>query len=196
MPVVASITGKISRTGHLHSYTYGPFVGRETFEQTETSKDRKTNMRTVITYGTFDLFHVGHLRILERARALGDRLCVGISSDEFNTLKGKKSVIPYEHRAAIVGALSCVDEVFPEHSWDQKVHDIRRVNADIFVMGHDWEGKFDHLSDLCEVSYLPRTHGISTTDIKKILGPLRSDKIAELQKALNAVLSVVEQLGE
>lgn len=153
-------------------------------------------MKTVITYGTFDLFHVGHLRILERARALGDRLCVGISTDEFNALKGKRSVIPYKHRAAIVAALSCVDEIFPEQNWDQKENDIHRVNAKVFVMGHDWTGKFDHLSSLCKVTYLPRTHGISTTELKGILGPLRSEKIAELQKALNAVQLVVQQLGE
>src|SRR6056297_3386496 len=102
-------------------------------------------MKTVITYGTFDLFHIGHLRLLERAKALGDKLCVGVSADSFNESKGKKSIVPYEHRAAIVSSISFVDEVFPECSWDQKPLDIKRLSADILVMGDDWEGKFDYL---------------------------------------------------
>lgn len=127
-------------------------------------------MRTVLTYGTFDLFHIGHVRILERARALGDRLVVGVSSDEFNAIKGKKSFIPYEDRAAIVRALACVDDVFPEHHWEQKSGDIKSQNASIFVMGDDWAGKFDMYKDLCQVVYLPRTADISTTAIKTELG--------------------------
>lgn len=153
-------------------------------------------MKTVITYGTFDLFHIGHLRILERARALGDRLCVGISSDEFNAVKGKHCAIPYKHRSAIVAGLKCVDEVFPEERWEQKEADIRRTGADIFVMGQDWQGKFDHLSDLCEVVYLDRTEGISTTELKTALSALRGDKIAELEQALDVLQDVVRQLGE
>ncbi len=123
-------------------------------------------MKTVITYGTFDLFHVGHLRLLERARALGDRLVVAVSSDEFNEGKGKKTIIPYADRAAIVNAIQIVDQVIPERSWEQKRVDIREHNVDIFVMGADWQGKFDELKELCEVVYLPRTDGVSTTELK------------------------------
>lgn len=126
-------------------------------------------MRTVLTYGTFDLFHVGHLRLLERARALGDRLIVAVSTDEFNARKGKTSVIPFASRAEVVSALSCVDEVIPETSWDQKVSDIDAWSVDAFVMGCDWEGEFDYLSEFCEVIYLGRTEGVSSTMIKKMM---------------------------
>src|SRR5690606_3085285 len=102
-------------------------------------------MRTVLTYGTFDLFHIGHLRLLERLRALGDRLIVGVSTDDFNRVKGKKTVVPYTDRVAIVSALRCVDVVIPETSWDQKAQDIERYGVSIFGMGSDWEGHFDEL---------------------------------------------------
>ncbi|MBX7457889.1 adenylyltransferase/cytidyltransferase family protein [Qipengyuania sp. 1NDH17] len=130
-----------------------------------------TSARTILTYGTFDLFHVGHLRLLERLAAMGDRLVVAVSTDAFNAEKGKSSLIPYEDRAAIVGALACVDEVIPEKSWDQKERDVRAVGAHVLAMGDDWQGKFDHLSHLCEVVYLPRTEGVSTTTIKGQLVP-------------------------
>lgn len=126
-------------------------------------------MKKVITYGTFDLFHIGHLNILKRAKALGDYLIVAISTDEFNHIKGKKCAIPDYERMAIVEAIKYVDEVIPENSWDQKPLDIKEHNIDIFVMGDDWKGKFDDLSQYCEVVYLPRTEGISTTKIKKDL---------------------------
>lgn len=130
---------------------------------------------TVLTYGTFDLFHIGHLRLIERLRALGDRLVIGISTDEFNARKGKRSVIPFADRAAIVAAIRGVDEVFPENDWSQKVADIQRLGADIFAMGDDWRGKFDDLSEHCQVVYLERTAGISSTKIKGQLIP-QSDK--------------------
>lgn len=152
-------------------------------------------MKTVITYGTFDLFHIGHVQILERARSLGDRLVVGVSSDEFNAIKGKKSVFPYGHRARILQTLRCVDEVFPEHHWDQKMPDIRRHNASVFVMGHDWTGKFDELKAICKVVYLPRTDGISTTEIKSAVKAFQTDKIAELKSSLDAINSLVTQLN-
>jgi glycerol-3-phosphate cytidylyltransferase len=124
-------------------------------------------MKKVITYGTFDLFHFGHLEILRRARALGDSLIVAVSTDEFNwNEKRKKCVYPYAHRAAIVGAIQYVDEVIPETCWDQKLTDVARYGVDIFVMGSDWTGKFDFLQDVCEVVYLPRTEGISSTEVK------------------------------
>lgn len=126
-------------------------------------------MTRIITYGTFDLFHVGHLRLLTRARSLGDELFVGVSSDEFNAIKGKRALFPFESRAAIVAELRCVDHVFSEDSWDQKPSDFTKFRADIFVMGSDWAGKFDHFANLVNIHYLPRTEGISSTDIKNTI---------------------------
>lgn len=126
-------------------------------------------MKKVITYGTFDLFHRGHLELLRRARELGDYLVVVVSSDEFNALKNKKSFYSFEDRKAIVEAIRYVDEVLPEYTWEQKIDDVKNNDIDIFVMGHDWEGKFDFLKEYCEVVYLPRTDGISTTQIKEEL---------------------------
>ncbi len=130
-------------------------------------------MKTVITYGTFDLFHIGHLKLLERARAYGDRLIVAVSSDAFNEGKGKRTAIPYADRAAIVKALKVVDEVIPEESWEQKADDVRRFGVTTFVMGDDWRGKFDDLGCLCEVIYLPRTSMVSTTSIKEAVALLQ-----------------------
>lgn len=126
-------------------------------------------MKRVITYGTFDLLHVGHINILRRAKALGDYLVVAISTDEFNALKGKKAYYSFEDRKTILEAIRYVDEVIPENTWEQKIQDVKDHQIDTFVMGHDWEGKFDFLKDYCEVIYLPRTEGISTTKIKKDL---------------------------
>lgn len=127
-------------------------------------------MKKVITYGTFDLLHKGHVRILQRAKAMGDHLTVCISTDEFNAIKGKKAYTSYEDRKFILEAIKYVDEVIPETEWDQKISDVVDNHIDTFVMGDDWKGKFDFLSDYCEVIYLPRTDGISTTKIKKDLG--------------------------
>ena len=124
-------------------------------------------MNKVITYGTFGLFHYGHRRILERAKSYGDYLVVAVSSDEFNQLKGKKCVYPFEHRKKIVEAIRFVDEVIREDNWEQKQSDIRKHNIDIFVMGDDWRGKFDFLKSHCEVAYLSRTQNISSTMIKE-----------------------------
>lgn len=126
--------------------------------------------KTVITYGTFDILHAGHINLLRRARGLGGRLVVGLSSDEFNRCKHKSSLLNYENRKSVLEAIVYVDEVFPEHDWDQKIADIARYGASVFVMGHDWEGKFDFLRQYCEVVYLPRTEDISTTEIKQSLG--------------------------
>lgn len=129
---------------------------------------RPPNMRKVLTYGTFDLFHIGHLKLLQRARALGDHLTVAISTDEFNwNSKGKVCTHTYGDRKSIVESLRCVDLVIPEENWEQKTADVKTHGIHVFVMGHDWEGKFDFLSDLCEVTYLPRTANISTTEIKQ-----------------------------
>ncbi|MDP2492210.1 adenylyltransferase/cytidyltransferase family protein [Vibrio splendidus] len=126
-------------------------------------------MRVVITYGTFDLFHVGHVRLLRRLSSLGDYLIVGVSTDEFNILKGKKALYSYEDRAEIVAACSYVDLVIPENSWDQKEKDIKKYRASVFSMGDDWKGKFDELSLLCNVVYLSRTENISSSLIKSTL---------------------------
>lgn len=126
-------------------------------------------MRRVITYGTFDLFHVGHLNILKRAKEQGDYLIVAVSSDQFNLLKGKKCFVSDVDRMAIVNAIKYVDEVILENNWEQKIDDIKKHNIDVFVMGDDWNGKFDFLKEYCEVVYLPRTQGISTTQIKEKL---------------------------
>ncbi|WP_422123881.1 glycerol-3-phosphate cytidylyltransferase [Planococcus sp. X10-3] len=123
-------------------------------------------MKKVITYGTFDLLHHGHINILKKAKELGDYLIVGLSSDEFNAIKGKAAYHSYEERKLILEAIKYVDEVIPEHNWGQKEGDIQKHQVDIFVMGSDWEGKFDELSAYCQVIYLPRTDGISTSKIK------------------------------
>ena len=124
----------------------------------------------VITFGTFDLFHVGHLRILERARALGTSLSVGVSSDELNQQKkGKTPVCSLEDRMAILRALRCVDEVFVEHALELKAQYIQEQAADIMVMGEDWKGKFDDMKAHCEVVYLERTPSISTTALLEVI---------------------------
>lgn len=120
----------------------------------------------VLTFGTFDVFHVGHLRILERARALGDRLVVGVSTDALNeSKKGRPPVYRQEERVEIIAALRCVDEVFLEESLELKGEYIKQFRADVLVMGDDWRGRFDEFSSLCEVVYLPRTPAISTTEV-------------------------------
>ena len=123
-------------------------------------------MKKVITYGTFDLLHHGHINILKRAKEIGDYLIVGLSTDEFNTSKGKGAYHSYAERKLILEAIKYVDEVIPEDTWGQKVSDIINNEVDVFVMGSDWEGKFDELASHCEVIYLPRTDGISTSKIK------------------------------
>ncbi len=128
-------------------------------------------MRKVITYGTFDLLHAGHINLLRRAKELGDYLIVVVSTDEFNwNEKRKKCYFSYEERKKLVEAVRYVDLVIPEENWDQKISDVKEYHVDTFVMGDDWKGKFDFLKDYCEVVYLPRTEGISTTKIKQDLG--------------------------
>ena len=122
--------------------------------------------KRILTYGTFDYLHIGHINILRRAKALGDYLVVGLSTDEFNWLKHKQSHSSFDERKAIVESIRYVDLVIPEMNWEQKPDDIRKHSIDVFVMGDDWAGKFDDLGELCEVVYLPRTQNISTTIIK------------------------------
>ena len=124
-------------------------------------------MKRVITYGTFDLLHYGHINLLKRAKALGDYLVVAVSTDEFNALKGKKSYFTYEQRKALVEAIRYVDLVIPEETWEQKASDVREYHIDTFVIGDDWAGKLDFLkAEGTEVVYLSRTPEISTTQIK------------------------------
>ncbi len=126
-------------------------------------------MKNVITYGTFDLLHPGHINLLRRARALGDHLTVALSTDEFNAGKGKHSFHSYRDRVLLLESLRFVDRVIPESTWDQKVPDVKKYDIDVFVMGDDWAGKFDFLNEHCRVVYLPRTPGISTSHIKSAL---------------------------
>lgn len=125
--------------------------------------------KTVLTYGTFDLLHFGHLEILKKAKDLGDELIVGLSTDEFNKEKGKICKFSYDKRKEFLESLSYVDFVIPESAWEQKIQDVKDYEVDIFVMGQDWQGKFDFLSDYCKIHYFPRTKGISTTQIKQIM---------------------------
>ena len=151
-------------------------------------------MTTVITYGTFDLFHIGHLRLLERLRHFGDRLYVGVSTDEFNAVKGKKTVVPYSHREEIVRSICHVTDTFPEDRWEQKRDDIIRFSADVFAMGDDWVGKFDDLSDICRVVYLPRTEGVSSTIIKNALRPFSRAHIEELKASIETISAIVQAI--
>ncbi|OFN24913.1 glycerol-3-phosphate cytidylyltransferase [Staphylococcus sp. HMSC072H03] len=126
-------------------------------------------MRRVITYGTYDLLHYGHIELLRRAREMGDYLIVALSTDEFNQIKNKKSYYDFEQRKMMLESIRYVDLVIPEDGWGQKETDVDRYDVDVFVMGHDWESQFDFLKDKCEVVYLKRTEGISTTKIKQEL---------------------------
>lgn len=126
-------------------------------------------MKKIITYGTFDLIHSGHINILQRAKALGDYLIVAVSTDEFNRIKHKEAYHSFEDRKHILEAIKYVDEVIGENDWEQKARDMTKFDIDVFVMGDDWIGEFDFLKEYCEVVYLPRTDGISTTKIKKDL---------------------------
>ncbi|MBQ3322940.1 MAG: glycerol-3-phosphate cytidylyltransferase [Firmicutes bacterium] len=129
-------------------------------------------MKRVLTYGTYDLLHYGHIRLLKRAKALGDYLIVALSTDEFNAIKGKKAYHDYETRREMLEAVRYVDLVIPENSWEQKIDDVKNYHVDVVVMGGDWYGsdKFEVLKDYCEVVYLDRTEGVSTTKIKEELG--------------------------
>lgn len=132
-------------------------------------------MRKIITYGTFDLLHYGHIHILKRAKELGDYLIVALSTNEFNDVKGKKCYFSYDERKTLVEAVRYVDLVIPENKWEQKIEDVKEYKVDVFVIGDDWRGEFDFLKEHCEVVYLERTPEISTTKIKKELG--LNDKI-------------------
>ncbi|MBA1287707.1 adenylyltransferase/cytidyltransferase family protein [Pseudomonas japonica] len=150
--------------------------------------------RTVITYGTFDLFHIGHLRLLQRLSELGDRLIVGVSTDEFNASKGKKCIIPFDQRIEIVSNLRQVHLAIPESNWDQKASDIQDYNVSVFGMGDDWRGKFDHLNGLCEVVYLDRTKDISSSYIKTLLADIDSGSAEQFERAIELAGIVAKDL--
>ncbi len=137
-------------------------------------------MKRILTYGTYDLLHYGHIRLLKRAKELGDYLIVALSTDEFNAIKGKKAYHNYETRKKMLEAIRYVDLVIPENNWNQKIDDVKKYYVDVTVMGDDWKGndKFEELKEYCDVIYLPRTEGVSTTKIKKELG---------LQRPINGV---------
>ncbi len=126
----------------------------------------ETKLKKVLTYGTYDLLHYGHINLLKRARELGDYLVVGLSTDDFNIIKHKSSYNNYEERKLILEAIRYVDKIIPESNWEQKIHDVKSMNIDTFVIGDDWKGEFDFLKEYCEVIYLPRTEGISSRKIK------------------------------
>jgi glycerol-3-phosphate cytidylyltransferase len=151
-------------------------------------------LKKILTYGTFDLFHIGHLNLLKRAKALGDYLIVGVSTDEFNKIKGKKTLIPFEERIEIVKSIRYVDEVIPEKSWDQKIKDIKQLEIDTFVIGDDWRGKFDFLKEYCKVVYLPRTKGISSTSLKESLKNFYNIDIEGLKNATETIGAILKAL--
>lgn len=126
-------------------------------------------MKKLLTYGTYDLLHPGHVNFFRRIKEQGDYLIVGVSTDEFNALKHKQSYLSYEDRKMIVEAIRYVDEVIPEETWEQKIDDVKKYDIDEFFIGDDWTGEFDFLKDYCKVNYLSRTEGISTSQIKKDL---------------------------
>ncbi len=141
-------------------------------------------MKRVITYGSFDLLHYGHISLLRRAKRMGDYLVVGLSTESFSVLKGKRCYFTYKEREQLLEAVRYVDLVIPETCWEQKVEDIKNYHIDVFVIGDDWKGKFDFLNDHCRVAYLPRTPEISTTEIKNSVH-LQSPRHARQQNALN-----------
>ena len=150
--------------------------------------------KTIITYGTFDMFHIGHLKLLQRLKAMSDILIVAVSTDDFNKGKGKSTLIPFEQRAEIVANISCVDKVIPEENWDQKVADIQKYNVDTFAIGDDWKGEFDFLKEHCEVVYLPRTSDISTTKLKKSLANFLSIPKEDILQALTVLETLKNDL--
>lgn len=140
-------------------------------------------MKRVITYGTFDLLHYGHINLLKRAKALGDYLVVALSTDEFNwNEKRKKCYFSYEKRKQLLEAIRYVDLVIPEENWEQKKTDVKEYRIDTFVMGDDWRGKFDFMKNVCEVVYLERTPEISTTQIKQDIGASATERKKEMKQ--------------
>ena len=155
--------------------------------------NKKKKYNVALTYGTFDLFHVGHLNILKRISALADKVIVGVSTDEFNSKKNKKTIIPFEDRKKIVESIKYVDVVIDECGWDQKINDIKKYNIDCFFMGDDWLGKFDELKEFCDVIYMSRTENISSTEIKRLIKILNGEHINELKEVISVIDSIVQR---
>jgi glycerol-3-phosphate cytidylyltransferase len=149
-------------------------------------------VKRIITYGTFDMFHIGHLKLLQRLKELGDELIVAVSTDEFNKIKGKRVLIPFEQRAEIIANIKCVDKVIAEENWNQKIDDIQKYTIDIFAIGNDWEGEFDFLNEYCEVKYLERTDNISTTSLKHSLSNFLSVPKEDIIKAFE-IIEILKQ---
>jgi glycerol-3-phosphate cytidylyltransferase len=146
--------------------------------------------RVVLTYGTFDLFHIGHLNLLRRLKALGDYLIVAVSTDEFNRGKGKQTIIKFEDRLEIVQNIKFVDLAIPETCWEQKLDDVKNFGVSVFAMGDDWAGKFDFLKPHCEVVYLSRTADISSSSIKNSLRIYSPEQLERMRSALAATAMV------
>ncbi|MGR5207170.1 glycerol-3-phosphate cytidylyltransferase [Vibrio alfacsensis] len=153
-------------------------------------------MKRIITYGTYDLFHAGHVRLFKRLKEDNCFLIVGVSTDEFNEEKGKKSIFSYEERKTIVEACKYVDLVIPESSWEQKRNDVIQHNIDVFAMGDDWQGKFDDLSELCEVKYLSRTQNISTTDVRKAIISNKLSHIDDVIEVMEETANLIKNLRQ
>ncbi len=153
-----------------------------------------TKDKVLITYGTFDMLHIGHVNLFKRLKSMCDKLIVAVSTDEFNSLKNKKTLIPFEQRIQIVESIKYVDIVIPEENWEQKILDIEQYDIDIFAIGDDWEGKFDYLKEYCDVVYLERTENISTTQLKKTLATLSLVNKDELIKAFDVLESLKQDL--
>ena len=145
------------------------------------------NKKIVITYGTFDMFHIGHLNLLKRMKVFGDTLIVAVSTDQFNEIKGKKTLIPFEQRSAIVESIRYVDKVIPENNWEQKIEDVQKMDVDTFIIGDDWKGKFDFLTEHCEVIYLERTKDISTSMLKKSMSSFLSIPKEDVLRAFEII---------
>lgn len=163
-------------------------------EPNHTTRNAAKAMTTVLTYGTFDLFHVGHVRLLQRLSKLGDRIVVACSTDEFNSVKGKKTIVPYAHRKETLEACRYVDKVIPEENWEQKRRDVVNERADIFAMGDDWAGRFDDLADIVQVVYLPRTEKISTTDLRRFVSAIEEEKVHALAETVKRLADQIRML--
>lgn len=150
--------------------------------------------KVVLTYGTFDLLHIGHVNIFRRLKDKYEYLIVGVSTDEFNLSKGKKSIIPFEQRKMMVESVRYVDKVIAERSWDQKRIDVEKYEVDVFAIGDDWIGKFDFLKEICDVEYLPRTEDISSTKIRNTLTQLSKVNKQEIIGALEVLESLKSDL--
>ncbi|MDW2326724.1 MULTISPECIES: glycerol-3-phosphate cytidylyltransferase [Vibrio] len=151
--------------------------------------------KVVLTYGTFDMFHVGHVRLLKRLKTGADMLIVGLSTDEFNRIKGKTSFFSYQERKEILESCRYVDLVVPEERWEQKVDDVTKYSVTTFAIGNDWEGEFDFLKKQCEVKYLERTKDISTTKIKTELAKLNNDKIDDIENQIKIMIDVLRTMS-